>query len=57
MIKKLCKIISETYPYSFKDVEKIFEVTKSIDKTIIVLCVAQRFAVNPYDLAIDIFEK
>ena len=48
--------MSEFYPYSLKEVEKVFNITKSIDKTIIILCVAQRFAVNPYDLAIDIFE-
>ena len=56
MKKELCKIMSEFYPYSLKEVEKVFNITKSIDKTIIILCVAQRFAVNPYDLAIDIFE-
>lgn len=50
MTKKICKAIAETCPFSLKQVEDIFKITKSFDKTITIIRIAERFAVNPIDV-------
>ena len=53
MNKELCKVIAESQPCSLDAVERVFDITKSIDKTIFILDLAQKTAIAPFELATD----
>ena len=50
LANKMCELIASTTPYSKKEVKGVYERTKSVDETVLILNMASATCTSPYGI-------